>query len=72
MSRWSIFRGSVSLINVRFWADGSGQSSIKQKMIQGISHNCNKQMFCSVVTSNDLLKHIIIGCQLLTVAAILN
>lgn len=54
----------MSLINVTLRADGSGQSSIKQKMIQGISHSCYKQMFCSVVTSNDLLRHIIIRCQL--------
>lgn len=60
-----IFCKFVSLINVILRADGSGRSSIKQKMIQGIPHNCYKQMFCSVVTSNDLLKHIIITCQLL-------
>lgn len=50
------FCESMSLINVSLWADGSGQSSVTQKMIQGISHNCNKQMFRRVVTSNDLLK----------------
>ncbi len=59
------FCKSVSLINVTLWADGSGQSSIKQKMIQGILHTWYKQMFCSIVTSNDLLRHIIIRCQLL-------
>lgn len=65
ISRWSLFCRSVSLMNVTFWADGCRQSSIRQKIIQGISHNCYKQMFCSVVTSNDLLRHIIIRCQLL-------
>lgn len=50
------FCESMSLINVSLWADGSGRSSMVQKAIQGISHNCNKQMFRHVVTSDDLLK----------------
>lgn len=33
INRWSIFCGSMSLINVSLWADGGGQSSITQKMI---------------------------------------
>lgn len=68
ISRWSIsvcfFQKCVWLINVRLWTDGRGQSSTKQKMIQGILHSSYKQMFCTVVTSTDLLRHIIIRCQL--------
>lgn len=68
ISRWLIyvcfFQKFVWLINVRLWTDGRGQSSTKQKMIQGILHSSYKQMFCTVVTSTDLLRHIIIRCQL--------